>query len=351
MVKLEQSGMTFTNGKYCPQVYYGTPKAARALTHLATTGANWVSIVVTQYQKQHNTTEIFPLYTPQHSTQPPWFYTFITATEQQLRSVIRDAKMRHNIKVMLKPHIDLTEDAPEYWRGDIGTGFSASDWDRWFESYEKFILTYARLAEEEQVELLSLSCELIVASEQEAHWRALIPKVRKVYKGMLTDAANWAIPGEGGEVADKKWWDAVDMIGVDEYYPFTGQTVQDLVVEWQPIISQLRGVSLKFNKTLIFTEIGYCSGECQRGVTPNNTALASQAIHFEAALTVMMQNSDWVKGVYWWNWPTDPAYGGPVDDCMAMAYKPVESVLRKYYRATQPIPPKPDYPPACLCTL
>ena len=143
-------------------------------------GANWVSIVVTQYQKMHNTTEIFPLYTPQHSTQPPWFYTFITATDQQLRTIIRDAKKNHNIKVMLKPHIDLTNDDPQYWRGDIGKGFSSADWDQWFASYEKFFLPYARMAEEEKVDLLSLSCELIEASLQESHWRAFVPKVRKV---------------------------------------------------------------------------------------------------------------------------------------------------------------------------
>ena len=148
-------------------------------------GANWVSIVVTQYQKMHNTTEIFPLYTPQHSTQPPWFYTFITATDQQLRTIIRDAKKNHNIKVMLKPHIDLTNDDPQYWRGDIGKGFSSADWDQWFASYEKFFLPYARLAEEENVDLLSLSCELIEASLQESHWRAFVPKVRKV-KGTLS---------------------------------------------------------------------------------------------------------------------------------------------------------------------
>ena len=54
--------------------------------------------------------------------------------------------------VLLKPHIDLTED-PAYWRGLIGTGFNDGEWKAWFESYTKFILFYANIAEENNVEM------------------------------------------------------------------------------------------------------------------------------------------------------------------------------------------------------
>jgi hypothetical protein len=43
----EMKGMTFTGGRYCPEVAFGTPAAEEALRWLKTTGTNWVSIVTT----------------------------------------------------------------------------------------------------------------------------------------------------------------------------------------------------------------------------------------------------------------------------------------------------------------
>ncbi|KAL6072762.1 Glycosyl hydrolase family 53 [Balamuthia mandrillaris] len=355
--KLPQSGFTFTNGKYCPNVTYASPISKASLYHLATTGANWVALVVTQYQRTHNSTQIFPLYTPQHSDRPPWYYTFVTATEEELSDAIHQAHAL-GLRVMLKPHVDLTEDPdPGMWRGDIGRGFTEEQWAEWFRSYEQFLMPYVRLAARTGVEQFSLSCELIEASKQDAHWRQLIAKVRDSYSGTLTDSANWGWPNAtGGEITNKTWWDAVDIIGVDEYYHLLPEvpnpTVEQLEAAWIPIIEQLRKVSQRFDsKPVVFTEIGYCSGLCQRGRRPSSSDLRQQAVHYEAALRVMMKESSWILGAFWWNWPTDAAFGGYSDDCMAQAYKPVEDVLRKYYQATLPVPPPPSYPPSCLCTL
>ena len=60
--KWNMSGITFTGGRYCPNVTMGDPQSELSLAHLASTGATWVAIVVTQYQYQINSTEIFPLY-------------------------------------------------------------------------------------------------------------------------------------------------------------------------------------------------------------------------------------------------------------------------------------------------
>ena len=51
--KPEQAGITFTNGKYCPNVTFASPLAATSLQRLESTGANFVAIVVTQYQKTY----------------------------------------------------------------------------------------------------------------------------------------------------------------------------------------------------------------------------------------------------------------------------------------------------------
>jgi len=184
--------------RYCPNVTFDDAKSMQSLYHLQTTGANWVAIVVTQYQHKHNSTIIFPLYEPLVTP----YYTYLTATPQALATVILQAHSM-GLKVMLKPHVDITDD-PEYWRGQIGLGFKPEQWELWFASYRTMLLEYANLAQQLGVEMFSVSCELIEASKQDAHWRRLIADVRKVYHGPLVSSANWGwLNATGGEETNK----------------------------------------------------------------------------------------------------------------------------------------------------
>jgi hypothetical protein len=164
--KWNMSGITFTGGRYCPNVTMGSPAAQRSLEHLASTGANWVAIVVTQYQWRLNSTEIFPLYDATRITDTTSdYYEFITLTDAEVRAAIRQAHSL-GLRVLLKPHIDLLRDnkpAGRFWRGDIGgcpegmppaphpptgvTPFDSAQWKAWFASYRTFLSGYAALAE------------------------------------------------------------------------------------------------------------------------------------------------------------------------------------------------------------
>ncbi len=94
-----------------------------------------------------------------------------------------------------------------------------NQWNQWFLSYELYIMQYVEIAQMSDVEMLSVSTELVTPSTQETFWRGLVPKIRGIYNGILTDAANWSPPGQNsGESVLKKWWDIVDIIGCDEYY-------------------------------------------------------------------------------------------------------------------------------------
>jgi len=324
------------------------------LNHMATTGTNFVAIVVTQYQLTHTSTKIFPLYEPLFGP----YFTYVTPTDEELLVSINYAHQL-GMKVMLKPHIDLTED-DKYWRGDIGKGFNDSQWDLWFESYGEMLLKYAKFSEEHGVEEFSLSCELIEASKAERQWRELIKKVRKVYHGDLTAAANWGwLNATGGEETNKTWWDAVDFIGVDAYYAnhylqnVTHPTEEIIVEFWQPVVARLANLSRVFNRPVLITEVGYCAGRnsCARtSPPPTKEELQYMALYYKAFFEVMLKQ-EWFVGAFWWNWTTDAAFGGETNVCMTPSYKPAELVLRQYYEATEPIPPKPTYPPLCLCTL
>ena len=316
--KFEYSGMSFTDERYCPNVSMGSEVSHDSLKHLKTTGTNYVGVVVTQYSENMNSTEIFRVDDPVSCTCTKTGYCK-TATDEGVRTTIRQTHAL-GMSVMLKPHIDFLNDAPLHWRGNIGEHFTASDWDTWFEEYTRFILHYAHMAEEEGVKTFAVSTELITPSLQEAHWRKLIPLIRKAFSGELTSAANWSPAVGPGEVTDKMWWDLVDFIGVDQYYMKTNYSLvngkfptrEELLLLWEPIEWQLHNLSTVWGKPVVFTEIGFCAGynaDCYANngglqpLLPNASSLDSQALQFEATM-VAFGKHDWFKGVFWWNWNT-----------------------------------------------
>lgn len=61
----------------------------RSLGHLSSTGANWVSIVVTQYQWNISSTEIFPLYNGSAvNDTTSHYYQFVTLAAQQVSAAV-----------------------------------------------------------------------------------------------------------------------------------------------------------------------------------------------------------------------------------------------------------------------
>ena len=351
----EYQGMTFTDGKYCG-VRFGSQSANESLAHLLSTGVNWISVVVTKYQDTASSLEIFALYEPYHGNK----YTYTTATEEELAMVV-EAAHAQGVKVMLKPHIDLIHD-DAHWRGDIGYNFTAIQWNQWFEEYWKEILEpYGKFSAKYGVEMLSLSCELIAAGLQEENWRRAVSKTREIYSGLLTNSANWGYPNAtGGEITNITWWDAVDLIGVDEYghlVPLKKETfppsVDALINAWQPYVSQLGNLSQQYDRPVIFTEWGACSGAVGSCSPPSSDASEHyMANMYDAIFQVIEDNSEWLQGVFPWNWVTDASFGGPDNHCMSPAFKKAEASMRHQYGASNPSPPPlPSTPPVCTCTL
>ncbi|KAL4493098.1 hypothetical protein ABPG72_003183 [Tetrahymena utriculariae] len=346
---IRMKGITFTDDKYCPEVPYDSKEAFYSLKQLASTGANYVSIVVTFYQKYHNSTVIFPIYTPIKSD----YYTYVTATDEALTRVINYAH-QIGLQVMLKPHIDLIED-PLFWRGDIGKNFTQTQWNKWFASYTDYILHFARMSEKLQVEMYSLSCELIEVSTQTQHWIKLIGQVREVYTGILTDSSNWGyLDGRGGEDTHKDWWGYVDVIGIDSYYPLAQDidfpTVNQVVDAWQPVLARFKNLTEFFNRPIMVSEIGYCSGQCKRDYIPIKQDFTKQAIYYQAAFEAFRNVDFPFYGYFWWSWNTDPRDGGRKDNCITPQFKKAEEVLRHYYGGRFRLPKLPG-PPVCDCTV
>ncbi len=300
---------------------YSMPEADLALTNLRATGANWMSLLVSQSQDTITSTSIYK--TPG------------TPEDADLIHAIRTA---HDLglKVMLKPHLDLAND-PNHWTGEIGQGLTEAQWTDWFASYTKFIGYYAQLAETYGADQYCVGIELSATEKRTDQWRAVVKSVRSLYSGPITYAAN------GGDETRLAWWDSVDFIGVDAYYPLTNKnnpTIAELKSGWIPRITALGKLASKWNKKILFTEIGYRSldganqhpGDYQIGGAVD---LQEQADAYQAAFESVFHQS-WFAGMYWWSWGTDPDEGGPRDAGFTPHDKPAEDILRAWYLGGPP---------------
>jgi len=301
------------------QGQYSTPSADQSLINLKATGARWLGLVVTGYQETITSTVIT--------------YTLPrTPTDSDLVHVITQTHSL-GMKVMLKPHLDLNND-PAHWRGQIGNTFtSEAEWQTWFASYRAFINHYAALAQANGVEEFVVGTELVGTSGREADWRRVISETRGIFVGPITYASN-----HSGEETSIQWWDAVDYIGVDAYYPLTNKndpTLGELKAAWASPRLTLENLSRQYNRPIILTEIGYRSvdganqrpWEWQSGGTID---LKEQADCYRAVLEIFW-GKPWLRGIYWWYWSTDPNQGGPGDMDYTPHNKPAEAILRQYY--------------------
>ena len=262
---------------------------------------NWISQTPFGWQREHNSPQIGN----QIGREDGWW----GESDKGLRETTRLAKV-YGIKTILKPHIWL-RDSQGKWRGEIQMG-SEEDWQMWFSNYEQFILHYARLAEEEQIEMLCIGTELHrTCVEREADWRNLIAKIRAVYSGQLTYAANFA--DEYEEVA---FWDKLDYIGVQGYFPVAkteNPEVEEIMNGWKSHLGNLRKFSEQYQKPVLFTEIGYKSTR-ESGIEPwqwpqrmdeeERKAIFSeetQANLYEGMFEVLA-NEPFIAGFHFWKW-------------------------------------------------
>ena len=308
-----QKGISFTAwGSYV----YQTPQADASLVNISQTGADWVSLIVTQYQPDIHSTQIQPeRYTP---------------SDASLEHAIQAAH-RIGLKVLLKPHVDLSAD-PKHWRGQIGTNFTSAQWEEWFTSYRQFILHYARLAERSGVDEFCAGTELTATQSHAASWRKVIASVRQVYHGPVVYAANF------GDEYFISWWDALDLIGVDAYYPLSLQrspTIADMKTSWDLIGIYLETLAVRENRPILFTEIGYRS---MRGAAswPGDYWTAGpadpqlQADAYQAAFESLF-DKPWFAGMFWWDWGAGSQMGGVQDAGYTPQNKPALDVLTRWY--------------------
>lgn len=243
------------------------------------------------------------------------------------------------IKTLLKPHIWLRNRRDGKWLSDIAMDNEA-DWQSWFEHYRAFILHYAELAEKNGIEALCVGTELHATAKLRPNdWRQLIAEVRKIYHGQLTYAANWY-----REFEDITFWDKLDFIGIQGYFPLTDKqnpTLDELKKGWQPHVEAIDKIRKLYQKPVVFTEIGYRSTvdsaikpwEWMRASSDvfSEAELQTQANCYEAFFQTFWQK-DWFAGAYIWKWFPNPERGfRRGHDPFTPQNKPAEKVMAKWY--------------------
>lgn len=297
---------------------FSSTGAVQALEMFRGFGAGHVQINVTEYQARYDS---FNIRSTEH-----------TPRKSSVKKAIRAAH-KISLKVMLKPHIDvLNTGGGNYFRQDIGFQDEKS-WKKWFKSYEKFIIFYAKLAEKENVEMFCVGTELSFASRKTEFWREIISKIRSVYSGELIYAANW------DNYESINFWEDLDYAGINAYFPLSEEefpTIEEIKAGWQGWIKRIEAWHEKIKKPVIFTEIGYASYEgAAREPWKGDEGKVDtirQAKCYTAFFEVVWWR-EWFRGAYWWNFKPMIYGGGMRNRGFTPMNKPAMEILRKWYKS------------------
>jgi sugar phosphate isomerase/epimerase len=299
---------------------YISRRSDAALEKLCSLGANAVSVTPFTYMRN-----------PKSAT--PFAYSRQTGAEND-ESVIHAtlAAKRLGMAVMLKPHVWIHDS----WPGEVEME-TDGEWDRFFEFYWSWIRHYAVMAEMYDIEALCVGVELSRTTVgHEARWVELFESVRAVYGGKLVYAANW-----GDEFENVSFWDALDYIGVNCYYPLSDDrspTDEQLRAGVERALSRIDVVAQRFGKPVIITEVGFTSSPTP-WIEPYEREWRSavderaQARCYQAFIDSMAGRPGYA-GVYWWKWPSFLEYGGPRHSGFTPNGKIAEEIVKQWFGAT-----------------
>jgi len=351
-----------------PSANFSSSQALSSLNALRATGARTLRVVLTRYVDSENSTLIHGLSnTPLATTEAADVEPFLLAA------------IALNLSVTLSLTVDINWALPENFsrrawykpgslnREKLGLGWSDANWDAFFDSWAAVLAPLASLAQSLSqgsatcslgapgVSLLTLGDTLDTAFSQEARMRRLISGVRAVYKGCISAVSNGRLLPTIG------WWDAVDVIGHEAYWPLaataspigSAPSVASLLDGWQGVAETMAAVSAaNGGKRIAFLTAGaqsrpnchlepWGTGGTAPGPAGNNQGDVSawplsydmhcQANVYEALFQAFEPfEHSWYAGFTLWRWSPDPTQGGPSDNDYSPHGKEAEGVFRQW---------------------
>jgi len=297
----------------CPRAgqIWGSPSMVDALDQLGELGVEWIAIHPYARVRRDGAVNSRP------------------ASEVDYLGRAVEIARAAGMRLFWKPHLAYWGSFE--WRGDIDFGTDEAAWQRFFDSYQRFIVDQARFAQKSGVEMFAVGIEYEKTTHREQEWRRIIAAVREVYDGRVTYAANWDSLGR------VPFWDAVDWIGVHAYFPLSLEEDPSQEVLWQGWNEPLRQLSTLSSthgdKPIFFAEIGYSRSHSaarepwspQLEDSPQALLLRQRLI--EVALD-RVEEQPFVRGMFWWKWIPGP---DPWDRDFSMKDPEARQALGSYW--------------------
>lgn len=284
-------GFNFTHEGYRIYNGYGSKLARQSVEEMKALGSTATAIVPYSFLRNPNVPATIPVVKyPGAETDEAVIASAFFAKSQGLA-------------VMLKPQIWLGSGR---WPGDIKMS-SEEAWRAFFGNYSYWMAHYALLAELYHLDLLCIGTEMAQTTlRRPSDWRYLIHRLRKLYDGKLTYAANW-----GEEFENITIWDDLDYIGLNCYYPLSTKdnpSQQELETGFAVVLSKIDQVWNRYHKPVILTEIGFASVDhpwkephVDWGDHVYNEE--DQKRCYEVIFNGI-HGKPWCKGILWWKFPT-----------------------------------------------
>jgi hypothetical protein len=281
---------------YHPGVGYGSPAYDRTLLEARALGATWVAVTPFGRVQDLSGTGVDP--------------TFEAPVADNRRAVAHAIAMAHarGLRVMLVPHLWVeTGD----WRALMDPR-TDDGWARWADSYERFVLLWAEVAEAEGADMFSVGVELRswVTGPRAPAFARVVDDVRHAYHGLLTYSANW------DDVDDTVILGALDVIGINAFYPLASEndaSESQLAEGGRRVRDKVHALAERWGKPVLFTETGYTTRpdpavrpwEWPDKMTKVRVDEAAQAAAYRALLAPLLDEPDFI-GFFVWRVYADP---------------------------------------------
>lgn len=310
-------GFNFAHEGYRVYNGYGSQLAKASLERLNDIGTNSIAVVPYSFMRNPQIPSFIPIH---HGA---------GGENDQAVLFAHFEAQRMGMHTMMKPQIWLGRS----WPGDVAMK-NEQDWQQFFENYYRWIRHYALLAEINKFDSFCLGVEFAKATlKRPNEWRILIKKIRGIYSGPITYAANW-----GDEFENLNFWDDLDFIGLNCYYPLSNKdnpSKYELKKAFGDVMEKAERVCKRYNKPLVFTEIGFRSvagpwknphaGENGRPYDAEAQKRCYEVV-FEG-----IKNKKWCAGILWWKWPSYLGYRGEQNEGFSPNDKPSEAVVERYF--------------------
>jgi len=254
--------------------------------------------------------------------------SFGVPDDNRIRKLIQHAHT-NGLKVMLFPILHVNRRSDGEWRGRL----DPRDLGRWQNDYRNFILHYARLANQESVEIFSVGSELSSMEKHTDYWKGLIAQVRTEFAGKMIYSSNW------DHFHHPEFWEDLDYIGVSAYFEVSTdskQAIHKVTQTWEARRSELLEFARSKERPLILTEVGYPSVD-SAAVKPWDYTSKSGPNSLQQLAAYRSLVDAWVTpsadfgGVFIWHgW----GRGGELDTSYSFWDKPSQQLVKSWFSAS-----------------